>query len=252
VSATLASIWRHPVKAIGRERLEAVELAPARALPWDRRWAVTHARAAPEALDPEGGWANKVNFLRGVSGPWLMAVESELDEASARVTLRHPDRGEITAAPDDPADAARLVRWLDPIWPADLPRPTGLRALDTGFTDVPEGWVSIHVHASHRAVEGRAGRPLSIHRWRGNLWIDGAELWDEWGWVGRRLHVGAAVLEVRARIGRCKATMANPETGARDVDTLALLRSWEHQDFGVYAEVVEGGRVAAGDPVRAT
>ena len=35
--------------------------------------------------------------------------------------------------------------------------------------------------------------------------------------------------------------MANPETGRRDVDTLAALRAWEHQDFGVYAAVTSGG-----------
>jgi uncharacterized protein YcbX len=250
VSATLASIWRHPIKAIGREALDAVDLAPGRALPWDRRWAVTHEGTRPDAADPAGGWAPKANFLRGVSGPRLMAVEAALDEAAGTVTLAHPARAPLTVAPDTEAGAAALMAWLDPLWPEGLPRPAGLRALDTGFTDVPGGWVSIHAHASHRAVEGRAGRPLSIHRWRGNLWVEGAELWDEWDWVGRRLGVGGAVLEVRERIGRCKATMANPETGARDVDTLALLRSWDHQEFGVYAEVVEGGRVAVGDPVR--
>jgi uncharacterized protein YcbX len=248
VSATLASIWRHPIKAVGREGLERVALAPGRALPWDRRWAVTHERAKPEAADPAGGWAHKANFLRGVTGPELMAVEAALDEDAGVVTLRHPRAGEIRLRPE--AEAERLVDWLDPLWPAEQPRPAGVRALETGFTDDPEPFVAIHTHASHRAVEGRAGRALSIHRWRGNLWIDGAELWDEWDWIGRRLAIGDAVLEVRERITRCKATAANPETGARDVDTLALLRSWDHQDFGVYARVVEGAEISVGDPVR--
>ena len=43
--------------------------------------------------------------------------------------------------------------------------------------------------------------------------------------------------------------MANPDTGRRDFDTLAALRSWDHQDFGVYAGVVEGGSIATGDTV---
>ena len=38
----LASIWRHPVKAVGREGLETVALTAGRCLPDDRRWAVTH------------------------------------------------------------------------------------------------------------------------------------------------------------------------------------------------------------------
>jgi uncharacterized protein YcbX len=61
--------------------------------------------------------------------------------------------------------------------------------------------------------------------------------------------VGDTVLRVEERITRCKATMANPDTGRRDVDTLAVLRTWDHQDFGVYAAVVEGGTIRPGDAV---
>ena len=240
----LASIWRHPVKAIGREGLEAVALAAGRTLPWDRRWAVTHERSAPQ----DGTWARKANFLRGVSGPSLMAVTAASDEAAGLVTLRHPDRPDLTV--DPVADAKALVAWLDPIWPDDLPRPTGVAACDTGYTDVPDPWVSIHSATSHRAVEQRMDRGLSIHRWRGNLWIEGTDVWEEFDLVGRRLAIGDAVVAVRQRITRCKATMANPDTGRRDADTLAALRTWDHQDFGVYAEVVEGGPIRTGDAVR--
>ena len=54
---------------------------------------------------------------------------------------------------------------------------------------------------------------------------------------------------VTERIERCKAPHANPDTGRRDIDMLATLRSWDHQDFGVFAEVLEGGDIRAGDPV---
>ena len=66
--------------------------------------------------------------------------------------------------------------------------------------------------------------------------------------VGRRLRIGGAVLSVEVRIGRCLATATDPETGQRDADTLGALRAgWGAQEFGVYAEVVSGGRVALGD-----
>lgn len=241
----VASLWRHPIKSIGREALDRAALAPARALPWDRRWAVTHERAKPQ----DGGWANKVNFLRGVAGPALMAVTARLDERAGRVTLRHPDRPDLDV--DPVAEAPALLAWLDPLWPGDQPRPAGVVAREAGYADVPDPWIAINGHASHRAVEAAADRPLSIHRWRGNVWIEGLEAWDELDLVGRRVGLGRAVLAIREPIGRCKATTADPETGRRDLDTLALLRAgWGHQDFGVYAEVVEGGTVSVGDPVR--
>ena len=41
--------------------------------------------------------------------------------------------------------------------------------------------------------------------------------------------------------------MANPDTGRRDLDTLGLLDDLGHQEFGVYAEVIDGGTVSVRD-----
>jgi uncharacterized protein YcbX len=245
VTARLAHIVRHPLKAIGREELDAVTLAPGSWLPFDRLWAVAHENAQ---LD--GGWGRKANFLRGVTEPALMAVTARLDEAEERLTLDHPEAGRIAIRPDDPGETAILLDWLARLWPADLPAPTGIyRAAGAHLTDVPDPWVSINNHATLRAVGQRAGQELSMHRWRGNLWIEGLAPWEEFDLVGQTLRIGDATLEVRERITRCKATMANPETGQRDVDTLAALRTWDHQDFGVYAAVTGGGTIRAGDAV---
>ena len=49
-------------------------------------------------------------------------------------------------------------------------------------------------------------------------------------------------------ITRCPATEVNPETGERDADPVAELRSlYGHVELGVHAEVVDGGRFAIGD-----
>lgn len=250
MTLALTDIWRHPLKAIGREALAQVDLTPGAWLPFDRLWAVSHERSKLTH-----GWAKKVNFLRGVTEPALMAVTSTLSDDGATLTLNHPDAGEIAIRPDDIANSdaewPALNNWLGHIWPADLPAPTGIyRAEGAHLTDVEGAWLSIHTHASHRAVEAKLGRGLSIHRWRGNLWIDGAMAWDEMDWVGRRLQIGAAVLDVKEQITRCKATMANPDTGQRDADTLGALNALGHQEFGVYAEVTQGGTIAPGDAVR--
>lgn len=236
----ITQIWRHPIKAIGREPLDRVVLTKGRTLPFDRHWAVTHHKAQPI----DGGWAKKANFLRGVSGPGLMAVTASLDEATMTVTLRHPDRPDLQITPDEAQDG--LLTWLPAIWPKDLPQPTGVERSETGFTDVPEPWISVHSMASHRAVAQKLGRDLSIHRWRGNLWLDGSTPWEEFDLVGRTFRIGAAVLRGVQPITRCRATEANPETGERDADTLGTLRMWGHQDFGLYAEVIEGGEIAPG------
>ena len=58
------------------------------------------------------------------------------------------------------------------------------------------------------------------------------------------------MLELRERITRCKATTVDVETGLPRGDTLAALETgYGHQDFGLYAEVIEGGEIALGQEV---
>jgi len=242
-SARLAAIRRHPIKAHGREPLEACDLAAGRTLPWDRTWAVAHARAK---LDGDA-WVPCANFTRGATTPALMAITATLDAAAETVTLCHPDRPALTFRPDTEADA--FLDWVAPLMPEGRPAPAGLvRSAERGMTDTAFPSISLNSTASLQALSERVGRPLSPERFRGNLWLDGLAPWAEFDLVGRHLRIGEAVLEVRERIGRCKATHADPETGARDTDTLGALQSgWGHTQFGVYAVVVESGRIAVGD-----
>ena len=67
-----------------------------------------------------------------------------------------------------------LVDWVAPLWPTN--RPAAARIVTAGthaLTDVPDPFVSILGMASLRDLGQRMGRELSIHRVRGNLWIDG-------------------------------------------------------------------------------
>jgi uncharacterized protein len=244
--ARLAHICRHPVKSAGFEELARVTLAEGQPMPWDRVWAVAHA-AAPFAGQPDG-WQPKMAFLRGWAEGSLMAIRARFDEGTRTLHLTHPARPPFQGLM--PAAGEALVEWLRPLWPANRPEPDRLVARRDGgaLSDVPEPWVAIANHASNRALGQRLGRDLSIHRWRANLWLDGLAPWEEFDLVGRELAVGPVRLRIEERIGRCRATCANPETGRTDADTLGALEAgYGHTDFGVYARVIAGGTVAVGD-----
>lgn len=237
---SLSEIWRHPIKAVGRERVTRAILRPDEALPWDRHWAIAH-----EAARLTDGWNACRNFIRAASSPRLMAVSCTLDEESATLTLRHPDQPDITVAPD--ADPEALIAWLRPLSNPDRPAPAHVVALPgRGFTDSGTAGVTIGSLASHKALEARIGRPLSRHRWRANLWIDGLDPWQEFEWVDREIRIGEATLLVYGRTERCRATEANPDTGQRDTDTLGALRELGHQDFTVKAKVITEGAIFEG------
>jgi uncharacterized protein YcbX len=68
--------------------------------------------------------------------------------------------------------------------------------------------------------------------------------------MGKDIAIGDAILRPRERTDRCVATTANPDSGVRDADTLAALKSFGHQDFSVRCEVIQGGAIATNDKVR--
>ena len=243
MTARLAYICRHPIKGHGREMLASVRLSAGECLPFDRHWAVAHeaARLVP-------GWNPCVNFARGAKAPLLMAIDCTLDEEQRRVTLHHPARGEIVFQPDDPADLPRFLDWVRPLNPASRAQPVAIVSAGRGMTDSDFPSVSILNLASLADLSARMGQELSVHRWRGNLWLNGAEAFAEWGWIGRQIAIGGAVLRIEERITRCSATTVDPDSGAVSGDTLkGLEAAYGHQDFGVYARVLQAGPIAVGD-----
>ena len=239
----LTRITRHPIKGHGREDLASVLLIPGACLPWDRHWAVAH-----DAARLTEGWNRCTNFARGAKAPGLMAITSTLNEATGEVVLSHPDRGTIRFRPDDAADLPHFLDWVLPLNPPDRALPDRIVSMGVGLTDSDFPSVSVLSETTLAALTQAMGTPLSPHRFRGNLWIDGAEPFAEFDWIGRRLCIGEVELEIRERITRCLATTVNPSTGLRDADTLgALERGYGHQDFGVYAVVTKGGRIAIDD-----
>lgn len=243
----VAEIWRHPIKSHGRETLSTVELTAGQTMPWDRHWAVTHDATKFSTVDPQ--WVICRNFMITASTPALAGIWAKLNETTGQITLSHMDLADITFDPSNPQDAERFIDWVSPLCPAEKRMPKSLvTSAPRGMTDSRSPTVSIMTKASHAAVEKQLGRPLGQERWRGNIWLDGPEAWEENDWIGKDIRIGTSVLTVRKPIERCMATAANPKTGLRDVDTLGALRDgWGHQNFGVNAIVKTGGTVTVGD-----
>lgn len=240
----VTDILRHPIKSHGREAVEATTLSPGQSMPFDRLWAVAH-----DASHADGSsWVPCANFSRISKAPELMAITSRLDEDTGMLSLSHPDREDLIFDPD--AEAEAFLQWVKPLVPQNRALPARIVRLDgRGFTDSDFPSVTLCNHASHRAIESKMGRKLSIHRWRGNIWFDTGALWEEFEWIDRDIRIGDCVLRPRERTDRCLTTAANPATGARDADLLKALEHWGHQDFSVRAEVVKGGTLRIGDPV---
>ncbi len=246
---TVSALFRHPIKGHGRQELTHVSLEIGQVFPFDRRWAVAHD-ASNIAAGPQD-WAHCLNFSRGAKAPALMAMTAYFDEATGQLALNHPDLPTIMINPDNAEDATRFIKWVQPIMPENRAKSNALvRANGYGMTDQKHPYVSINTTASLADLSRKAGTDMSMHRFRGNIWLDNAKPWEEFDWIGKTIRIGKAVLKVEAPITRCLATTVDTETGLRDVETLELLQQhWGHKDFGIFAAVVEPGNIGLSDTV---
>jgi uncharacterized protein YcbX len=83
--------------------------------------------------------------------------------------------------------------------------------------------------------------------------LDDCEPYEEDSWNGSRVRMGDVVVRVGEGVPRCVLTTMNPVTGEKDFPTLEVLASFRRRDgelqFGVYADVVQPGRIRVGDVV---
>ncbi|WP_412564162.1 MOSC domain-containing protein [Thalassobius sp. MITS945101] len=240
MSVTVATLWRHPIKGIGAEPLSKVRLSRGGPVPLDRAYAVLTGTA-----EHTGAWQKCRNFARGCFGPELMAVTARTE--GDQITLSHPKLADLTVNPD--LDGVKVVEWITPIYPEARPAPhTLIKAPAGGMADADFSAVAILSNSSLADLGQTLGAELDQRRFRGNLWLDGLAPWAELDLVGRELQIGAVRLKVIDRIERCRATETNPDTGARDQNTLKAIREIQgHTDFGIRAEVLNDGEIALGD-----
>lgn len=239
--AKVTSLWRHPIKSHGREEVTSTTLIAGQTMPGDRVWAVAH-----EASKADGSeWVPCANFNRVSKVPQLMAMYACLDDETGLVTLTHHQLGEFTFDPD--GDVSGFLEWVRPIMPTDRAQSKRiLRVANRGMTDSDFPSVTLCNTASHRAVERQLGMEISPLRWRGNIWLDGFEEWDEFNWIGKDIRIGEAILRPVERTDRCPSTKSNPVTGVQDAEVLSALDAFGHRDFSVRARVIQGGEIAIG------
>jgi len=204
--------------------------------------------------------------LSGISKAPLVRIHAEHDVASDHLRFALPD-GEVvegTAGPvGDPFevtlyDRAVHAHRIDPRFTEAIAR-TVDETLEVVRVDEPEyaggmHRVSLLSRASVADLAARGGSErLDPRRFRMLVEVEGCDPYEEDGWSGRRVRLGAAIVRVGDGMPRCVSTTLDPDTGAKDFPTLDVLA--EHRKvgadllLGVYADVQRPGIVRVGDEI---
>lgn len=249
-TANVTQLYRYPVKGLSPERMAEIVLRPGETVPGDRMWAIENGPAG--GFDPEAPkHLPKIHFLMLMRNERLAALETRYDDATATLTISRNRKQVAKGDLSTKLGRSMIEQFMAAYMKAELRgAPRVVSAPGHSFSDVAAKCVHIVNLASLREVERVMGRRLDPVRFRPNVVVDGLEAWAENGWIGRDIVIGPVRLSVTKRTERCAATNVDPASAARDADIpAALLRTWGHSDFGVYATVASPGVVAEGAEV---
>jgi uncharacterized protein YcbX len=181
----------------------------------------------------------------------LAALDTHFDDASHTLSVRQNGtdaaRGDLRTS-----EGRAAIEQFFAAYCADELRgaPKILHAQGHSFSDVAAKVVSIINLASVAALENAVGVPVDPLRFRGNVYVSGWPAWHEFDLLEKTISAGAVRLKVTKRIVRCAATNVEPGTGIRDLEIpKSLMQAFDHMDCGIYAQVVTGGEIAAGDSI---
>jgi uncharacterized protein YcbX len=232
ISGRVTALHRWPVKSMAGERVGALAIDGFGAA-GDR----THA-----LFDEFKGRPRRVN---AELLPRLLAWAASYPDGGQLVDRDAPPQPVITAP-----DGASL-RWDDPLLAQaladDLGRPLTLTREPRGQQDRPTT-VHLTVEASLRALADELGAPVDVRRFRSNIHLElDAEPWAELDWIGRRLRVGDAELEIVECCERCAIPTRDPQTQDKWPQLLAHLARERAQLFGLIARASGPAVVRDGD-----
>lgn len=236
-----------PVKGMRTVAVDALELAASGPV-GDRGF---HLREADGGIALTKRYPRLVQVVPAWDGDELALAFPDGSRVAAPVVLGaavsttfydgRPVPGRVVGGPFGPALSHYLGRALD------------LVAHDDGVTGGDDHPVTLMSDGSLAAVSAALdGAVVDPRRFRMTIAVEGAQAWEEDGWAGREVTVGAATLRVAVPTERCVVTTRDPDDGHGDLPilrALARLRGKRDVAFGVWCDVAAPGVVRVGDAV---
>jgi len=255
VYAFVDSLYRYPIKGLTPESLDHVVLGAGQAFPADRLFAL----ATPSGLYDADNFVplSKREYFVLLNTDRLAGLAARFDPETWQLRVTVQEHSVLEVDFSTPSGRDEFVELYSRV--ADLPdgvRPVLAQQKGFNFTDnAIDGprmmnTISLVNRASIRDLEHRSDRELDPLRFRSNVYLDGLEAWVEREWIGQVLSLGDVTIRVLEETERCAATEVDPSTARRDIPVPRLLNEhYGHEMMGVFAEVLEGGPIAVGDPV---
>ena len=259
MSISISSINYCPVKSISFQTIKSCEIRKNTGIVGDRIFAfskgldLNQARLFEKKLEERRGKWNKILTLK--NSPVLNKYNFFFD--NDKLTLTQNSNKILTINSNKTNEFELLTNKILEM-EKSLQKPMFLmKNKDNPFFDTSISNKTILNHSisliNNKSVEdfkNKTNLEIETQRFRGNMFIDGIEAWEERNWIGKIIRINNIQFKVEKNIPRCVAINLKPNTDDNSLNLLqSLKKNYNHFDMGIYLTALDDGQVNIGDNV---
>jgi uncharacterized protein YcbX len=259
MSIPISSINYCPVKSISFQSIKSCEIIKNIGIVGDRIFAfskgldLNQAQLFEKKLEERRGKWNKILTLK--NSPSLNKYNFLFD--NDKLTLTQNNNEILTINIDETGEYELLSNKILEL-ESSLQKPIYLmKNKDIPFFDTSISNKTILNHSisliNTKSVEdfqNKTNQEIETQRFRGNIFVDGVDAWEERNWIGKIIKINDISFKVEKNIPRCVEINLKPNTDDNSLNLLqSLKKTYNHFDMGVYLTALDDGLINIGDNI---
>ena len=259
MSVSISSINYCPVKSVSFQSIKSCGIKKDIGIIGDRIFAFSkgldfnQARLFEKKLEERRGKWNKILTLK--NSPSLNKYNFLFD--NDKLTLTQNNNEILTINIDETNEYELLSNKILEL-ESSLQKPIYLmKNKDIPFFDTSISNKTILTHSislinikSVEDFQNKTNQQIETQRFRGNIFVDGVDAWDERNWIGKIIKINDISFKVEKNIPRCVAINLKPNTDDNSLNLLqSLKKTYNHFDMGIYLTALNDGLINVGDNV---
>ena len=259
MSISISSINYCPVKSVSFQTIKSCEIRKNIGIVGDRIFAfskgldLNQAQLFEKKIEERRGKWNKILTLK--NSPSLNKYNFSFDNNNLTLTQNN---NEIITINSNEFDKFELISNKMLELENSLQKPLFLmKNKDIPFFDTSISNKTLLTHSisllNNKSIEDfkdKTKQEIESQRFRGNIYIDGIEPWEERGWIGKIVKINNISFKIEKNIPRCVAINLKPNSDNNSLNLLQLLKkTYNHFDMGVYMTALDDGLINIGDNI---
>jgi len=259
MNCTISSIHYCPVKSVSFQSIDSCEIKKNIGIVGDRIFAFTKdldknkAKLFEKSPEERKGKWNKILTLK--NSPVLNKYNFLFKDNNLKLTFE--DKEVLTIdinQSDEQTELANKIVELESSLkqPIVLIKNKEFPFFDTSVSNKVDftNSVSLLNVQSINDFQNKVDKEIEISRFRGNIYVDGINAWEERNWIGKIIKINNVSFKVEKNIPRCVAINLKPKTDDNSLNLLqSLKKTYNHFDMGIYLTSLDDGKIEVGNKV---